>query len=108
MAWAQNPTAAETAKALHEAGLDPEECYLVRDVSLYRNDIKLYFNDGYLIFSKPVAGRRVGAVFAGGNRPGGAEPLLRPPRPCERAVPAGVSPDPQPVHTFPTAPFCVS
>ena len=82
--WAQNPTAAETAKALREAGLDPDECYLVRDVSLYRHDIKLYFNDGYLIFFKPVAGRRVGAVFAGGDSPGDAEVLLLPPRRGER------------------------
>ena len=84
LAWAQNPTAAAAAKALREAGLDPDECYLVRDVSLYRQDIKLYFNDGYLIFSKPVAGQRVGAVFAGGDRPGDAELLLLPPRRGER------------------------
>lgn len=83
-ASAQDLTAAQTAQAVREASLDPEECYLVRDVSLYRHDIKLFFNDGYLIFLKPIAGRRLGAVFAGGDRPGDAELLLLPPRRGER------------------------
>ena len=82
---AQNSSvAAETARQLRELSLDAEECYLVRDVSIYRHDVKVYFNDGYLIFLKPVAGRRVGAVFAGGDSPGDAEVLLLPPRRGER------------------------
>ena len=63
-AWAAGPSAADTARAVRDAGLDPEQCYRVRDLSLYKEDIRLYFNDGYLIFSKPVAGERIAAVFS--------------------------------------------
>lgn len=52
--WAAGPTVAETARAVRAAGLDLDQCYRVRDLSLYKDDIKLYFNDGFLIFSKPV------------------------------------------------------
>ena len=55
MAWAQSPqpdpaaprpdtAAADLAAAIKAAGLDPEHCYLVRDLSLPKDDIKLYFN----------------------------------------------------------------
>lgn len=84
--WAQSATpGADLARAIREAPLDPEQCYLVRDLAFYRDDIKLYFNDGYLIFSKPVAGERVTAVFAaGGEDPADGELLLLPPRRDER------------------------
>jgi len=62
--WAAGPTAAETARAVRDAGLDLDQCYHVRDLSLFKEDIKLYFNDGYLIFSKPVAGERVAAPMS--------------------------------------------
>lgn len=82
--WAAGPTAAETARAVRDAGLDPDQCYRVRDLSLYKEDIRLYFNDGYLIFSKPVAGQRVAAVFTAQVEGGDGEVLLLPPQRGER------------------------
>jgi hypothetical protein len=82
--WGAGPTAAETARAVRDAGLDPEQCYRVRDLSLYKEDIRLYFNDGYLIFSKPVAGERIAAVFTADVEGGDGEILLLPPQRGER------------------------
>ncbi|MEO8096826.1 MAG: M1 family aminopeptidase [Acidobacteriota bacterium] len=81
----QSPiTASELSQAIRNSTLDPDQCYLVRDLAFYRDDIKLYFNDGYLIFSKPVAGERLSAVFAGSEEVADGEILLLPPRPDER------------------------
>jgi len=84
--WAQSSTpGADLARSIRETPLDPDQCYLVRDLAFYRDDIKLYFNDGYLIFSKPVAGERISAVFAsGGEDEADGELLLLPPRRDER------------------------
>src|ERR1700719_5413018 len=60
-----NVTAAQLAQTIRDAGLDTEECYRVRDLSYYKEDIKLYFHEGYLIFSKPVLGERFSVVFSG-------------------------------------------
>jgi hypothetical protein len=72
------------ARAVRDAGLDSEQCYRVRDLSLYKEDIRLYFNDGYLIFSKPVAGERIAAVFTADVEGGDGEILLFPPQRGER------------------------
>jgi hypothetical protein len=84
--WAQSITpGADLARAIRETGLDPEQTYLVRDLAYSRDDIKLFFNDGYLIFSKPVQGERLTAVFAtGGEDAADGELLLLPPRRDER------------------------
>ena len=82
--WAAGPTATETARAVRDAGLDLDQCYRVRDLSLYKEDIHLYFNDGYLIFSKPVAGQRIAAVFTSEVEGGDGEILLLPPQRGER------------------------
>ena len=82
--WAAGPTAAETARAVRDAGLDLDQCYRVRDLSLYKEDIRLYFNDGYLIFSKPVAGERIAAIFTSDVEGGDGEVLLLPPLRGER------------------------
>ena len=83
-AWAAGTTAADTARAVRDAGLDLDQCYRVRDLNLYKEDIKLYFNDGYLIFSKPVAGERIAAVFTADVEGGDGEVLLLPPQRGER------------------------
>lgn len=83
-ARAAGPSAADTARAVRDAGLDPDQCYRVRDLSLYKEDIRLYFNDGYLIFSKPVAGERIAAVFSADVEGGDGEVLLLPPVRAER------------------------
>src|SRR4051812_48167386 len=84
--WAQPSSlpARDLAQAVRTTTLDPEQCYRVRDVTLFRDDIKLYFNEGYLIFSRPVAGERVAAVFAGIDETADGELLLLPPRQSER------------------------
>jgi hypothetical protein len=82
--WAAGPTAAETARAVRDAGLDLDQCYRVRDLSLYKEDIRLYFNDGYLMFSKPVAGERIAAIFTADVEGGDGEILLLPPQRGER------------------------
>jgi hypothetical protein len=75
---------AQLAQAIREAGLDPDECYRVRDLSYYKEDIKLYFNEGYLVFSKPVNGERVSAVFSADVEGGDGEVILFPPNRGER------------------------
>ncbi|MBM3795673.1 MAG: M1 family metallopeptidase [Acidobacteria bacterium] len=77
---------AGVAAELRRLELDPAECYRVRDVPLTRGsgDIKLYFNEGFLIFGKPVAGRRISAVFAADVEGGDGEVLVIPPSKGER------------------------
>ncbi|HML18296.1 MAG TPA: M1 family aminopeptidase [Bryobacteraceae bacterium] len=82
--FAAGPSAADLARSIREATLDPDECYRVRDVRLQKEDIKVYLTDGYLIFSKPVAGERRSAVFTADVQGGDAEALLMPPTRGER------------------------
>ena len=81
---ASGPSAAELARSIHDASLDPNECYRVRDLTLRKDDIRLYFTDGYLIFSKPAAGHRVSAVFTTDVEGGDGEVILMPPTRAER------------------------
>ncbi len=76
--------ASDLALELRTAGLDAEECYRVRDLALYKEDIHLYFTEGLLIFGKPVGGRRYSAVFSGQVEGGDGEVLLMPPTRAER------------------------
>jgi hypothetical protein len=78
------PTAAELAREIHDAGLDSGECYRVRDLNYAKEDLRLYFNDGYLAFSKPVEGRRLWVVFSGENEGGDGEIIVLPPHRSER------------------------
>jgi hypothetical protein len=77
-------TAAETARAIRENAFDREECYRVRDLSFIKEDIRLYLTDGHLIFSKPIAGRRIAAVFIADVEGGDGEVILFPPDRAER------------------------
>jgi hypothetical protein len=83
-ARAAGPSAAELARAIHDAALDPEECYRVRDLSFRKDDIRVYLTEGYLIFSKPAAGHRVSAVFTTDVEGGDGEVILLPPTRGER------------------------
>ena len=65
-------------------GLDPAACYRVRDVSFAKEDIRLYLTEGYLIFSKPVMGQRLAAVFTTDVEGGDGEVILIPPVRGER------------------------
>lgn len=77
-------TAAALAQSIRSAGLDGEECYRVRDLNFTREDLKVFLTDGFLIFSKPVAGRRLAAVFSADTEGGDGELILMPPHRGER------------------------
>jgi hypothetical protein len=77
-------TAADLARIIREAGMDPTECYRVRDLSFVKDDIKLYLNDGYLMFSKPVMGQRLSALFTTDVEGGDGEVIVIPPSRSER------------------------
>jgi hypothetical protein len=77
-------TAADLAAEIRATGLDPNACYRVRDVPFARQDLRFYFTDGYFIFGKPVAGRRVSAIFTADVEGGDAEVIVLPPTRDER------------------------
>jgi hypothetical protein len=77
-------TAMDLAGKIRQAGLNPEECYRVRDLAFSREELRFYLTDGYLIFGRPVDGRIVSAVFSAHNEGGDAELLLMPPLKSER------------------------
>jgi hypothetical protein len=76
--------AAEYARAVQAAGFDPDACYRVRDLAFQKDDLRFYLTEGHLIFSRPVEGRRLGAMFVANVQGGDAEVLLFPPHRSER------------------------
>ena len=66
----------------------------MRDLSFRKEDIRIYFTDGYLIFSKPAAGHRVSAVFTTDVEGGDGEVILLPPTRGERQSLASVHESP--------------
>ncbi len=78
------PSATDLLRQIRESSLDPASCYRVRDFQIAREDVKVYLSDGYLIFTKPVAGRRLNAIFTTEQNSGDAEILLLPPTRSER------------------------
>jgi hypothetical protein len=77
-------TAADVARAIRENSFDRDECYRVRDLTLTKEDLHVYLTAGYLIFSKPVAGRPIAAVFLADTDGGDGEVMLLPPDRAER------------------------
>ena len=71
-------------RGVREVDLDRAECYRVHDVQVNKDDLHLYFTDGYLIFAKPVEGTRIAAVFSADVEAGDGEVLLLPPDRSER------------------------
>jgi len=82
--FAAGPSAADLAHSIQQAGLDPDQCYRVRDLSFQKEDIKIYLTEGYLIFSKPVEGQSRAAVFTAEVEGGDGEVILLPPYRGER------------------------
>jgi len=79
-------TAAALAAELQQLSIDPAETYRVRDLQLFRGDLKIYLAEGVLSFAKPLAGRRVAVVFTTAHSEGGdGEVLTFPPQRSERA-----------------------
>ncbi|HWY47945.1 MAG TPA: M1 family aminopeptidase [Bryobacteraceae bacterium] len=76
--------AADLAHDIAQAGLDPQECYRVRDLTLTKEDLRLYFTEGYLIFGKPIGDAPVSAVFVTSAQGGDGEILALPPNKSER------------------------
>jgi len=72
-------TGAEVLEALRKARLDPKGIYRLHEATIYREDLRLYLEEGTLAFLEPVEGRVTGAVFVGQG-----ELLLMPPDPVER------------------------
>jgi hypothetical protein len=81
---ARDGSAADLATRIREAGLDRDECYRVRDVAFTKEDVRFYLTDGYVVFGKPVDGRRYSAVFISEEEGGDAEVLVFPPSRSER------------------------
>ncbi len=78
-------TAASLGNQLRETEIDPQTCYRIRDLQLRRDDLSIYLTDGYIALSKPVAGRRVFAVYHASEQGDHAEVLVRPPDRGERS-----------------------
>ena len=76
--------ATDLARELQTLSLDPAACYRVTELNFAKEDIKIYLASGYLIFTKPIAGFRQGAVFVASADAGDAEILLLPPSRTER------------------------
>ncbi len=74
----------DIATTIRKTELDPLQCYRVRDLSIIRDEAKIFFTDGYLIFGKPVGERRISAVFTAEVEGGDAEVLLIPPNRGEK------------------------
>jgi hypothetical protein len=81
---ASGVTAAGTARAIRENSFDRDECYRVRDLTFIKEDIRLYLTEGHLIFSKPIEGHRIAAVFSADVEGGDGEVILFPPDRAER------------------------
>ena len=77
-------SAADLGHQVQQVSLDPDECYRVIELNFVREDLKIYLNSGFLIFTKPVDGVRSGAVFVANEEGGDAELLLIPPVRSER------------------------
>lgn len=84
MPLAANNAATVLISEIREAGLDPEQCFRVRDLSLVKEDLRLFFTEGYLMLGKPVRGRRISALFSGNVEGGDGEILVMPPLRSER------------------------
>ena len=76
--------ASDLNSQIRGAKLDSSRCYRVRDLDFAHEDLKIFLNNGYLIFAEPVAGAPFAAVFSGEIDGGDGEVLVTPPRRSER------------------------
>jgi hypothetical protein len=104
-ARAGGPSGAEVARAIHESQLDRGECYRVRELSFSKEDLRFYLTEGYLIFTKPLNGRRIAAIFSADVEGGDAEVLVMPPHRSERRSLAAFTQSPNLDEHFHTALF---
>jgi hypothetical protein len=104
-AFCQGSRAADLGRAVTGAGLDPSQCYRVRDLEFSVDDAHFYLTDGYLIFGKPVNGFPLSAVFSSEREGGDAEVLLLPPNRSERKSLASYTASPNLDEHFASAVF---
>jgi hypothetical protein len=78
-------TAADIGDEIQQIPLDPAECYRVTDLNFNKEDVKVYLASGYLVFTRPVQGARLGALFVANAEAGDADVLLLPPTRSERS-----------------------
>lgn len=97
--------AADVDNAVQHASLDASECYRVLDLNFSREDLKVYLESGYLVFTKPVRGTRLGAIFVANADGGDADVLLLPPTRSERASLATFTNSPNLEEHFKSAAF---
>ena len=98
-------TAADIARAIRENSFDRDECYRVRDLTITKDELRIYLTDGHLTFSKPVAGRRIAAIFTTDVDGGDGEVLMLPPNRAERRSLAKYAESPNLDDHFSTALF---
>jgi hypothetical protein len=96
-------TALEIARAVDDAGLDPNECYRLRDLNFSADRAKFFFSDGYLILGRAINGRRITALFSTDVEGGDAEFLLLAPNRAERQSIAAYTGSPTLNEHFATA-----
>jgi len=88
MLWLAAPAAAETGAErlakIRGLAFQPSQCYRVRDLFLEREDLKLHFSDGHLLFADPVEGQTLAVVFLASTEAGEGEIILMPPSRSER------------------------
>lgn len=77
-------TGAERLAKIRDVRFAPEQCYRVRDVFLEKEDFKIHFSDGYILFAEPIEGRTLGALFLAASDTGDGEIILIPPSRSER------------------------
>lgn len=107
-AFAAEP-AEDLAQRIRKAGLDPEACYRVREVHFSRgDDLRFYLTEGFVIFGKPIGGRRISAVFSSDTDGGDAELLVMPPTRGERVSLASFTQSPNLNEHFSGALFLFS
>ena len=98
-------TAADLDDEIQHTALDPAECYRVLDWNFNKEDVKVYLGSGYLVFSKPVQGMHLGAVFVANSEGGDADVLLLPPTRSERSSLATFTNSPNLEEHFKSAVF---
>jgi len=98
-------TAADLGDEIEHTTLDPAECFRVLDLNFNKEDVKVYLASGYLIFTKPIRGQHLGAVFVAGAEGGDADILLLPPTPSERSSLATFTNSPNLEEHFKSAAF---
>jgi hypothetical protein len=98
-------TAANLGDEIQHISLDSSECYRVLDLNFHKEDIKVYLASGYLVFTKPIGGTHLGAVFIASAEGGDADVLLLPPTRSERSSLATFTKSPNLEEHFKSAAF---